>query len=181
MATTAAATKVSIRKDPAPRQVDAEGSMMRLKNEDPNYIYKAAYMGSHGVNGVGYYEMLGYEKCLTPNPGDNRALRFAFGLGDGKPGEPMQMMGHIIMRMAKAKYEELDLHGGHGQGIGGGGQSGADAIENAIIRQRETADAIRGVNSRYGEELYRLKNMVRPAMSIQKDAAAGDVRLEDNE
>jgi hypothetical protein len=87
------------------------------------------------------YEDMGYAVVEAREGGP----RFSGGR-TGKPGQPQECSGHILMDIPLARWEEIQQVGWDGMS----GQEAADELEEAIIR-REGTDALRGLLSpRYG-------------------------------
>lgn len=154
----AAASTVKVRQDPKPRLVDGAKGKDRLVGADPDRKY--VWANRSDASGEQYYEGLGY-----------RVERRAANGGDGvrpwarvtcKPGEPIEMSGHVLMSIAREDADRIEREG-DGDSIG---QDGCDAIEKQLINRKSGmhgSDPMRGISS---SVTYIAQNQTTPSVVV---------------
>lgn len=131
------------RRDPKRRHVDGASPWSRLQHRNPKKHYVFASL-TNQETGQAYYEQLGYEIERMPDKGTPGVQPWAG--CTSKPGEPIEVRGHVLMSISTDKRREIDLYGADGDG----GQALVDAIEERIIdREAGGVDGLRGMRTRY--------------------------------
>jgi hypothetical protein len=119
----------AVRKDPAPRPINAGSPYFDLSNPSPDrkyvWVYKAA--PEHGVD---YYEGMGYTPVQYQAGGTKCRIGKTV-----KPGDFIESRGHILMEITAERAQELYEFGDDGQS----GQHAADVIER---RMHQTKKAV---------------------------------------
>ena len=143
----AARSKKPVRRvDPRPRHVDGTAPLMRLKNQNPEKVYRAASV-SDPVFGLQRYVAMGW--AVEVYTGEPNCLQFAGGQ-TCKKGDPLESMGHVIVSMPAKRYADIVQYGEDGAS----GQAETDEIEERIIDRGSMRDAVRGLGgSRYFEAI----------------------------
>lgn len=119
------------RTDPKPRHVIG-AKEPRLAGARPDRRY--VFVHKVGSGGVDEYEEAGF--VVERHGKEGEGPRIPNGR-KGKPGEPIEFKGHVLMSIAiadaKAAYAE--------------GQREADETEKQIIKQRRGVDQLRGIRA----------------------------------
>lgn len=127
------------RSDPRPRPHDGAASWTRLRNQDPSKHY--VYVSLGDPDALAQYEYLGYERELLDADGVQPAVGKTC-----KPGDVIEMRGHVLMSISREDRARIDQEGPDGQT----GWALADRIENAILDKRGAIkDTMRGLHGRY--------------------------------
>lgn len=117
----------TVRKDPAPRPINAGSPYFELTNREPGrhyvWVYKAA--AEHGVD---YYEGMGYEPVQYTEGGVKGRIGKAL-----KPGAYIESRGHLLMQTTAERAQEIYEVGDDGAS----GQRGADAIEARMFQTKK--------------------------------------------
>lgn len=139
------------RQDPKPRHIDGISVWANVRGKDPTRVYVLA--NKTGIMGADWYQMLGYkiETADYTAAGQAKGVYLAGGK-TARQGEPLEMMGLVLMSISKEKHDLIERHGIDGQS----GQAEADEIEARIIdKEAGGTDEMRGMRSRRGVQYFR--------------------------
>ncbi len=140
------------RVDPPVQHVDAVSPWGLLENKDPTRWYVYANGATTNVGGVQWYKILGYRvEKLEPGGVQPR------GGATCEVGEPITVMGNVLMSCSMERKAELDAVGYDGVS----GQSAVDEIESRIIDPDGGVDESRGLYGQRGR-YFSVHNETKP-------------------
>lgn len=116
------------RRDPqTSNHFDGSAEWTKLRNADPDVRYVFASMETRRPGaGVRYYEDLGYQVIEQ----DPDGVQLGAGCVTAEDGEPMEMMGTVLMGIHKDDFEDIKKYGPNGTT----GLHMYDEIEKKILR-----------------------------------------------
>lgn len=129
------------RKDPQPRHMRASTRWNDLENKDPKKVYYYS-LRSCAYYGPSYFRALGFEVENYREGGVKpRGARL-------KPGDEIEMQGHLLMSIPKEEWESIKEYGPDGDG----GLAREKQREELILKSRAGFDPMRGSPSPQGVE-----------------------------
>lgn len=129
--------------------------MTALRGADPAFKYK--FVHPHDpINGVRAHQQRGWEVVMDHKDGPQVAAG-----ATSKPGEPIEWMGHVLMKQPVDEFERVEREGG-GTGLG---QQYFDLIEQMISDPTAGIDGI----ARQGGQYAQIVNETKPNRAVSAD------------